>query len=93
MTLRLQVQFLEPAKMWHPNVADDGALCKDVLKQWMTHSHSQVLGNKVLGLIQSLLSILQSPDTSTSLNQQATNEWQKDPINYAEFARTVKSKA
>ncbi|CAG2101495.1 unnamed protein product [Medioppia subpectinata] len=69
-----EVSFL--SKMFHPNVYENGDLCLDILKNKWSPSYD------VLGILLSIQSLLNDPNTDSPANPEAATLFNKNKVEY-----------
>lgn len=69
-----EISFI--SEMYHPNIYKDGNLCADLIKNKWSPSYD------VLGILLSVLSLLNDPNISSPANLEAAELYQKDIKEY-----------
>jgi len=85
---------------WHPNVYTDGKVCISILHPPGVDEMSGELPEErwlptqtVTTILLSIISLLNSPNTSSPANVDASVEWRKNPDSYRERIRALVDKA
>jgi len=85
---------------WHPNVYTDGKVCISILHPPGVDEMSGELPEErwlptqtVTTILLSIISLLNSPNTSSPANVDASVEWRKNPESYKERIRVLVEKA
>jgi len=76
------VRFLDPSKIYHPNVYRDGKICVDILQnQWAPALN-------IIKVLISLRSLLEDPNPNSPANRDAAINYVNDRERYNELVRT-----